>query len=51
MRRGYGGLDMRRFMMLFFVLASVPVFAGCETIKGAGRDITKAGEAIEEAVR
>ena len=26
------------------------VLAGCETIKGAGRDITNAGEAIEEAL-
>jgi len=23
--------------------------SGCETIKGAGRDITKAGEAVERA--
>jgi predicted small secreted protein len=26
-------------------------FSGCETIKGAGRDITNAGEALEDAVR
>ena len=42
---------MRRFVVIVLLLAPVTLLLGCETIKGAGRDITKAGEAIEEAVR
>ena len=42
---------MQKLMLLFMLLASVVVFSGCETIKGAGRDITNAGEALEDAVR
>ncbi|MBY0423279.1 MAG: entericidin A/B family lipoprotein [Parvularculaceae bacterium] len=32
------------------LLAFSLLLSACETIKGAGRDITKAGEAIEDAV-
>ena len=41
---------MRKLMTGLLLLASLIVVTGCETIKGAGRDITKAGEAIEDAV-
>ena len=41
---------MRKLMTGLLLLASLVVVTGCETIKGAGRDITKAGEAIEDAV-
>jgi predicted small secreted protein len=30
-------------------MALVAVLGGCETIKGAGKDIEKAGEAIQRA--
>ena len=47
---------MTEVMMKQLILSSVLVVlllgaVGCETIKGAGRDITNAGEAIEDAVR
>lgn len=42
---------MRRLTSVLVVLMAVIVLNGCETIKGAGRDITNAGEAIEDAVR
>ena len=38
---------MRFFMLL---LAFGLFLSSCETIKGAGRDITNAGEAIDEAL-
>ena len=41
---------MRKLMTGLLLLVSIVVMTGCETIKGAGRDITKAGEAIEDAV-
>ena len=31
------------------VLASVFLLAGCNTIKGAGQDLQKAGQSIEDA--
>ena len=33
------------------LLASLFVLAGCNTIKGAGQDIQKAGNAIENAAK
>ena len=43
---------MRRLRLMSFVamVAAGLVLSACETIKGAGRDITRAGEAIEDAV-
>lgn len=38
---------MRALVLLCFFGAFL---SACETIKGAGRDITRAGEAIEDAV-
>ncbi|WP_428408850.1 entericidin A/B family lipoprotein [Hyphococcus sp.] len=39
---------MMRFLTL--LLAFGLFLSSCETIKGAGRDITNAGEAIDDAV-
>lgn len=36
---------------IFALLAAAFVLAGCNTIKGAGQDIQKAGSAIENAAR
>ena len=33
------------------LLAAAFVLAGCNTIKGAGQDLQKAGHSIEEAAR
>ena len=35
---------------LAFLLASVMFLTACETIKGVGRDVESAGEAIDDAV-
>ncbi len=35
---------------IVFGLAIVFVLGGCETVKGVGRDIENAGEALDEAV-
>ena len=33
-----------------FIFASVMFLSACETVKGVGRDVESAGEAIEDAV-
>ena len=40
---------MRQLIFGLLVLALLALTTGCETIKGAGRDIQSAGEAIEDA--
>ena len=42
---------MKRMLGLTLGLLMILTLTGCETIKGVGRDITKAGEALEEATR
>ena len=42
---------MQRITLLGVLLAMLALTFGCETIKGIGRDITHAGEAIEDATR
>ncbi|MDJ0741470.1 MAG: entericidin A/B family lipoprotein [Gammaproteobacteria bacterium] len=42
---------MRRTILLSLLLGLLVTSTGCETIKGLGRDITNAGEAIERATR
>lgn len=38
-------------MRILIILAALGLFlASCETIKGAGRDIENAGEALDEAL-
>ena len=41
---------MRKLTMLLLPLLLVAL-SGCETIKGMGRDIQHAGEALEDSVR
>ncbi|HEY2976978.1 MAG TPA: entericidin A/B family lipoprotein [Burkholderiaceae bacterium] len=36
---------------LLFVIATVAVLAGCNTIRGMGEDIKAAGEKIEDATK
>jgi predicted small secreted protein len=42
---------MGRLSLALICLALSVGFAGCETIKGAGKDIEKAGEAIQRAAK
>ena len=37
--------------ILFVLLASLYLLAGCNTLEGMGRDIQKGGEKIEEAAK
>jgi predicted small secreted protein len=37
--------------ILFVLLASLYLLAGCNTLEGAGKDIQKAGEKIEDAAK
>ena len=37
--------------LLSIVLASLWLLAGCNTIEGMGKDISKAGDKIEEAAK
>ena len=40
---------MRRVVAILIVFALAVGSIGCETVKGMGRDIEKAGDAIEKA--
>ncbi|MGA7981736.1 MAG: entericidin A/B family lipoprotein [Chromatiaceae bacterium] len=42
---------MRRLLVVLFGVILLAGLPGCETVKGAGRDIEKAGEAIQRAAR
>ena len=44
-------LNKAGFLLKFLLVIATVILSGCETIKGAGRDITNAGEAIEEAMK
>ena len=37
-------------MKFLAFLAAVTLIAGCETIKGVGRDIENTGEALDDAI-
>jgi predicted small secreted protein len=37
--------------IIFALLAAAFVLAGCNTVRGAGQDIQKAGNAIENAAK
>ncbi len=41
----------RNFSLLLLALAAAVVLGGCNTIQGAGKDIQKAGEKIEDAAK
>lgn len=40
---------MKKFTYMLALIASVVLFTGCETMKGVGKDVQKAGDAIEKA--
>ena len=42
---------MKRLMAIGLTLLAVLVLAGCETMQGVGRDLEKAGQAIEDAAK
>jgi predicted small secreted protein len=42
---------MRSVIVLGLILGLLPLLSGCETVKGVGKDITNAGEAMERAVK
>ena len=39
----------KRVLTLMLLSITVLAMAGCNTVRGAGKDIQKAGEAIEDA--
>lgn len=41
----------RNVSLLLLAIAAAVVLGGCNTIQGAGKDIQKAGEKIEDATR
>ncbi len=42
---------MKRAIALLVLSGLLTVLLGCETVKGVGKDITSAGEAMEDAVK
>jgi predicted small secreted protein len=43
---------MKKLLLLFAVVAvSVTAFTGCNTTRGAGRDIERTGEKIQDATK
>lgn len=42
---------MTRLLAVLAALLTVLTLAGCNTIQGAGRDLQKAGEKIEDAAK
>ena len=40
---------MKKVMAVMVLAALALGFAGCETVKGVGRDMEKAGEAIQKS--
>ena len=40
---------MKKTIATLLAIASIALLAGCNTVKGAGQDIQKAGTAIEKA--
>ena len=41
----------KKLACLFAVLALAVAGAGCNTVKGAGKDVQKAGEKLEDAAK
>ncbi len=42
---------MNKFIATVFALAFAWALAGCNTIEGVGKDVSKAGDKIEEAAK
>ena len=41
---------MKSVFLAVLVLISVVALAGCETVKGVGRDITNSSDAVQQAI-
>ncbi len=41
-------LTARKLMILGLVALAIPALSACNTVKGAGKDIEKGGEAIQD---
>lgn len=39
-----------RFVPLLILLTALSALSACETVKGVGRDITNAGQAVDNAL-
>lgn len=49
-RKGEKGKHMKKLILLAAIaVLSVTAFTGCETTEGAGKDIERAGEKIQDA--
>ncbi len=46
MKQSY--MTLRKLVLIGLVAATVPALAACNTVKGAGKDIEKGGEAIQD---
>ena len=42
---------MKKFTTVFAILAAVLTLSACNTVKGMGQDVQKAGSVIEDAAR
>ena len=42
---------MKKVICAAMLIASLAICSGCETVKGMGKDVQKAGDAIEEAAK
>jgi entericidin B len=40
---------MKRIVLMLWVVLGMAVLAGCNTVQGVGRDLEKAGEAVQRA--
>lgn len=40
---------VKTLIFLLLIIFSLTIYAGCNTMQGMGKDIKKAGEAIEDA--
>ncbi len=41
---------MQRYVLITALILGTAALAGCETAKGVGRDITRAAEAVDNAI-
>ena len=40
---------MKKIITILFITAMIVVTTGCETVKGVGKDVEKAGSAIKKS--
>lgn len=41
---------MKKILVLALLLTATVALSACETVKGAGRDLQNAGQALDEAI-